>query len=306
MARPTVSVYSHEDPTKVVETIPLPAVFTAPIRNDIVHFVHCQIAKNHRQARAPAPLAGVGFSALSWGTGRAVSRIPRVQGSGTHRSGQAAYGNMCRGGHMFAPLKVWRKWHTKTNQTQKRHAVAAAVAATAVAPLVMARGHRIEKINEVPLVIDSVPISKTADLIKVLVTLGVGDELKRVSDSKKIRGGKGKMRNRRYTMRRGPLIVYNDTEEDLKVVASARNIMGVDTANVHRLNLLDLAPGGTLGRFVIWTKSAFEALNDVFGTYKRDSAEKKGYTLPRNVISTADVSRLINSDQIQEKVRAPK
>ena len=32
------------------------------------------------------------------GTGRAVARIPRVRGGGTHRSGQAAFGNMCRGG----------------------------------------------------------------------------------------------------------------------------------------------------------------------------------------------------------------
>lgn len=246
------------------------------------------------------------YSAESWGTGRAVARIPRVQGSGTHRSGQGAFGNMCRGGHMFAPLKVWRKWHAKTNQTQKRHAVAAAVAATAVAPLVMARGHKVEKLNEVPLVIDSLPHERTADLLKTLVTLGVGDELKRVADSKKVRAGKGKMRNRRTTQRRGPLIVYNDTDADKKVVNAARNILGVDVANVHRLNLLDLAPGGTLGRFVIWTKSAFEALNDVFGTYKRDASEKKGYKLQRNVISTADLSRIVNSDPIQEKVRAPK
>ena len=63
-------------------------------------------------------------------TGRAVSRIPRVQGGGTHRSGQGAFGNMCRGGRMFAPTKTWRKWHAKINVTQKRYAVASAVAAS--------------------------------------------------------------------------------------------------------------------------------------------------------------------------------
>jgi hypothetical protein len=41
-------------------------------------------------------------------TGRAVARIPRVSGGGTHRAGQAAFGNMCRSGRMFAPTKVWR------------------------------------------------------------------------------------------------------------------------------------------------------------------------------------------------------
>jgi hypothetical protein len=51
--------------------------------------------------------------------GRAVARIPRVSGGGTHRAGQAAFGNMCRAGRMFAPTKVWRKWHVKINQGQK-------------------------------------------------------------------------------------------------------------------------------------------------------------------------------------------
>ncbi|KAH8505580.1 hypothetical protein H0E87_012708 [Populus deltoides] len=32
-----------------------------------------------------------------------------------------------------------------------------------------------------------------------------------------------------------------------------------EVANVERLNLVRLAPGGHLGRFVIWTKSAIEA-----------------------------------------------
>lgn len=52
-------------------------------------------------------------------TGRAVARIPRVSGGGTHRAGQAAFGNQCRSGRMFAPTKVWRKWHQKINLGQK-------------------------------------------------------------------------------------------------------------------------------------------------------------------------------------------
>jgi len=26
---------------------------------------------------------------------------------------------MCRSGRMFAPTKIWRKWHVKVNQGQK-------------------------------------------------------------------------------------------------------------------------------------------------------------------------------------------
>jgi len=56
---------------------------------------------------------------IYFNTGRAVARIPRVSGGGTHRAGQAAFGNMCRSGRMFAPTKVWRKWHQKINLGQK-------------------------------------------------------------------------------------------------------------------------------------------------------------------------------------------
>lgn len=46
------------------------------------------MAKNRRQAYAVSEKAGHQTSAESWGTGRAVARIPRVGGGGTHRSGQ--------------------------------------------------------------------------------------------------------------------------------------------------------------------------------------------------------------------------
>lgn len=55
---------------------------------------------------------------------------------------------------MFAPLKIWRRWNRRVNITQKRHAVASALAASALVPLVIARGHKIEKIPELPLVFD--------------------------------------------------------------------------------------------------------------------------------------------------------
>ena len=85
--------------------------------------VHTDLAKNKRQPYAVKFEAGMQSSAESWGTGRAVSRIPRVPGGGTHRAGQGAFGNMCRGGRMFAPTKTWRRWHRKVNINQKRCAL---------------------------------------------------------------------------------------------------------------------------------------------------------------------------------------
>lgn len=147
-ARPLVSV--QEVDGKPSGTVSLPAVFTAPIRPDIVRTVHTGINKNHRQPYAVSMKAGHQTAAESWGTGRAVSRIPRVPGGGTHRAGQGAFGNMCRGGHMFAPTKVWRRWHRKININLKRYAVVSALAASALPSLVMARGHRIDQVGRAP------------------------------------------------------------------------------------------------------------------------------------------------------------
>merc|ERR550537_1911625 len=155
-SRPTVSVYnaSGDRASICAKDSAMPAVFSAPIRDDVVSFVHTAMAKNRRQAHGVFHLQGHQHSAESWGTGRAVARIPRISGSGTHRSGQAAFGNMCRKGRMAHPLHTWRRWHRKVNLHQRRHALASAVAATACAPLVMARGHRTGEITQIPLVLD--------------------------------------------------------------------------------------------------------------------------------------------------------
>jgi len=101
------------------------------------------------------------------------------------------------------------------------------------------------------------------------------------------------MRNRRHRQRRGPLIVYN---KDEGLVKAFRNIPGVETCPVTALNLLQLAPGGHVGRFIIWTEGAIAALDEVY-------AAKSGFEIPTAKITSSDVTRLINSDEIQSVVR---
>jgi len=255
--------------------------------------------------------AGHQTSAESWGTGRAVARIPRVSGGGTHRAGQAAFGNQCRSGRMFAPTKVWRKWHQKINHGQKRFATASALAASSVPSLLFARGHRIATVPEVPLVIESktfeaAALVKTKAAIALLKAVGAGPDLLKVQKSRKLRAGKGKLRGRRYRQRRGPLIVYNPETDGKELVKAFRNVPGVETSSVYSLNLLQLAPGGHLGRFIIWTSSAFAALDEVYGTTTTPSALKKDFLLPSNIISNADITRLINSSEIQSVLREPR
>lgn len=303
-ARPLVTVYDEKNaPTG--KTIVLPAVFKAPIRPDVVNHVHTSMRFNTRQAYSVSDLAGHQTSAESWGTGRAVARIPRVRGGGTHRSGQGAFGNMCRGGRMFAPTKTWRRWHRKINITQRRYAIASAIAATGVPALIMARGHIIDQIPEVPLVVsDAVEsIKKTKDAVAFLRRIRAWGDILKVYKSRRLRAGRGKLRNRRRIHKKGPVIVY---EKDNGVLHAFRNIPGVDVVHVRSLNLLKLAPGGHLGRFAIWTEGAFRLLDDLYGSYTQKSKLKTDYNLPQHKMTTTDLKRLLQSDELQAALRPRK
>ena len=302
-ARPTVSIYDAES-DKIEGSATMPTVFSAPIRDDLVTFCHSNMALNRRQAHGVYWKAGHEHSAESWGTGRAVARIPRISGSGTHRSGQGAFGNMCRKGRMFAPLKIWRKWQRKVNLNQKRNAVCSALAAAACAPLVQARGHKIDSVPELPLVVNSLNVETTKKLLENLNKIGAQDDLTRVRRSKRTRAGIGKMKNGRFTFRKGPLVIYGDDNNQLK--RTSRNLGGVEICHVSRINLLQLAPGGHLGRFIIFTKDAFAKLDGIYGTFASETSAKKGFTMSRSLMACADLARIINSDQVQSKLREMK
>jgi len=143
-------------------------------------------------------------------------------------------------------------------------------------------------------------VQRTKQAIAALKAVGAYVDVEKVRNSRKTRCGKGKMRGRRHCQRLGPLIVY---AEDNGLTKAFRNLPGVELAHVDRLNLLQLAPGGHMGRFIVWTKPAFERLNAVFGSVSRESTQKTGYTLPRNIMTNTDLTRLINSDEVQSKVR---
>ncbi|KAL4679337.1 hypothetical protein H8959_008987 [Pygathrix nigripes] len=265
-ARPLISVYSEKGESSG-KNVTLPAVFKAPIRPDIVNFVHTNLRKNNRQPYTVSELAGHQISAESWGTGRAVARIPRVRGGGTHRSGQGAFGNMCRGGRMFAPTKTWRRWHRRVNTTQKRYAISSALAASALPALIMSKGHRIEEVPELPLVVeDKVEgYKKTKEAVLLLKKLKAWNDIKKVYASQRMRAGKGKMRN-------------------------------------HQ----PLPPGGHVGRFCIWTASAFRKLDELYGTWRKAASLKSNYNLPMHKMINTDLSRILKSPEIQRALRAPR
>jgi len=180
------------------------------------------------------------------------------------------------------------------------------LAASSSTALVMARGHRVEQLPEIPLVVSNetiVDVAKTSSAVKILKILHAYADVEKVIDSRKLRRGVGKMRNRRHVQRRGPLIIY---DQKSPLCYAFRNLPGVELCSVTRLNLLQLAPGGHLGRFVIWTKAAFERLESLYGSYRKPSSLKIGYRIPRPVITTSDLGRIINSQEIQSHLRQKK
>jgi len=198
----------------------------------------------------------------------------------------------------------------KVKTNERRYAQASAIAASSNSALVMARGHRVERLNELPFVVsdDIQSYVKTKQAFQFLRRANAGLDLSRSKNSRKIRTGKGKNRGaRRYVQRVGPLIIYKESKG---IEKAFRNIPGVSCAKVDQLNLLQLAPGGHVGRFIIWTESAFKELNARFGTYgaKGDSKfhRRNGqvtYRLPRPVMQNTDVERILQSDEIQSVVR---
>ena len=316
MQRPTVSVFNATS-GEVVKEVALPDVFQAPIRPDIVSNISAFLRMNLRQPYAVHRHAGHQHSAISWGTGRAVSRIPRVSGGGTHRAGQGAFGNMCRKGRMFSPTRTWRRWMHVVKKNERRYATASAIAASSITPLVQARGHKVEQVKQLPLVVtdDLQFMQKTKEAVAFLKKHGLLSDAKKAKDSKTLRKGRGKMRNRRFTNKKGPLVVYNAKAgtQTPPIVLAVRNLPGVDVLNVHQLNLLKLAPGGHVGRLIVWTESAFNALNEKFGSFNNEKGAatthfRSGatYHLPRPVAVNTDSARIIESDAVQNVLRAKK
>ena len=88
--------------------------------------------------------------------------------------------------------------------------------------------------------------------------LGLGDDLQRARNGRKIRAGKATMRGRVHKTPKSVLLVV---KEKSGLAQAARNLPGVDVVAARDLNAEDLAPGGDVGRLTVFTKTALEELN---------------------------------------------
>ena len=264
--------------------IKLPVQFNEQVRVDLVKRAVLVIQANSRQKYGASPEAGKRASAYvskrrrayktTYGIGQ--SRTPRkvLSRSGTRFNWVGAFAPQTVGGRRAHPPKLTKDWSLKINPTEKRKAIRCALSATMLPDFVRARGHVIP--DSYPFIINDefMAVSKTADLRKALVNLGLDKDLDRAKVTK-VRAGKGKVRGRRHKTRKSVLFVVSKEEEMSKAV---NNLPGCEIVLVNNLNSLVLAPGAVPGRLTLFTESAIKKLNDEFlfmKAAKKEKAEKK-------------------------------
>jgi large subunit ribosomal protein L4e len=257
MGKATTKIFDLDG--KAVGKLRVPAVFKTPLRPDVIKRAVLSIQSRRFQPQGRDPLAGKRRSFESLGAGHGMSRFPRLKSTGQRAvfavgmvTGRAAY-----------PPVVEKKIVKKLPRKEMRFALRSALAATGSKEIVASRGHMIEDVRDFPFVVadDIQNLKKTSEVEEAFLKLGVWPDVYRVKESVKERAGKGKGRGRRIKHAVGPLFVIAEKQS---VAKAARNLPGVDVSSVNDLNVELLAPGTHPGRLTVWTKSAFEKIDELF------------------------------------------
>lgn len=251
---------------KEVKQIELPKQFNEPVREDLIKRAVQVIQSHKKQSYGAKEGAGMRYSSdiskrrrkYRGCYGHGGSRTPRkvLSRNGEQFNWEGATAPNTKGGRRAHPPKSEKKIELKINEKERKKAIRSAIAATAILDIVKKRGHQIEKLN---MIIENglEDINKTKDAKKLLESLQLTKELERVKE-KKVRAGKGKLRGRKYTKKKGPLLVVS---KKCNLIKSAKNIAGIEIATVESLNAELLAPGTKPGRLTIWSEAAIQRLD---------------------------------------------
>jgi large subunit ribosomal protein L4e len=258
MAPKTAEIFDLQG--KSTGKIDLPMVFSTPLRPDVIKRAVLAIQSNRLQPQGRDPMAGKKTTAESRGTGSATARVPRVKGG----SGRAAFAPSTVKGRQPHPPRAEKIIVKNIPKKEAKLALSSAIAATAEKEVVAARGHKIEQVLSLPLIVDNAleGLSKAKEVEEVFNSLGFTAELVRVKESRGIRAGKGKHRGRKMKQAVGPLIIVVDGKS---LANAASNLPGVEVTTVTNLNTEMLAPGTHPGRLTVWTNGAIEKLSSLHG-----------------------------------------
>ena len=262
-----VNVYNLDG--KVKGSIGLPEVFNTQFRPDIIRKAVNAAQANRRQAYGPGKMAGMRHAVAQLGKGRGAARVQRLT-----QGGAAAESPPNVGGRRAHPPRPDRDWTEKINKKERALALKSAISAIGNFEMVKARGHKVSDEMTVPMVVSDDfemlfdDITKeykknkarpayTKETIKILMALGLENEMIRAKDGVHQRAGRGKMRGRRLKKPKSILFVVDDMDKARKCVG---NIPGVDVTTPARLNVEHLAPGGDPGRLTVITEKALATL----------------------------------------------
>lgn len=265
-----VSVFDLQGNIK--EKIDLPEVFKEPIREDLILRAFLVTMSKKRQPYGVDIFAGKRTSAHYHGLrridrpevrmmSREMARMARLHGKvPPHMLFVARFVPQARKGREAHPPKVGKVWIQKINKKERKKAIKSAIAATVCKECVLKRGHRIEDLKELPIIVEDKiqELKKTKEVIEFFKKIGLEKELERVKE-KKIRAGKGKARGRKYRIKTGPLIVIT---EDKGISKAVKNLPGTNVCRVENLSTEALAPGAMPGRLAIFSQSAIEKLGE--------------------------------------------
>ena len=241
----------------VAGTVEVPEAFTTPYRPDIIKKAVLAAAANGRQPYGPGARSGMRHAVSFRGKGTGSARNQRIHGLG--KAGESPNNVSGRRAPPPVPERIWAQ---KINKKEAKIARASALAATGCADCVKARGHQFDDSVSFPIVVEDAlnDVKATSEVIEVLEKIGVGYDLDRAKEGRKIRAGRGTMRNRKYRTPVSVLIVVADDERNAPIFKSAANIPGVTVEEVKTLNTSILAPGGDAGRLTVYTKAAIDAI----------------------------------------------
>jgi large subunit ribosomal protein L4e len=239
--------------------ITLPTVFSTPLRPDVIKRAVLAIQSSRLQPQGRDPMAGKRTTAESRGTGSATARVPRIKGG----SGRAAFAPSTVKGRQPHPPRAEKKILKSIPKKEAKLALFSAIAATSQKETVASRGHKVEAVVQIPLIIvnDVESLTRAKDVEELLTTLGIKDEITRVRDSRNVRAGKGKHRGRKMKQAVGPLFVVVN---DKSLMNAASNVPGVQVTTVANLNTEMLAPGTHPGRLTLWSNGAIEKLDKLY------------------------------------------
>jgi large subunit ribosomal protein L4e len=237
----------------------LPDIFSTPLRPDVIKRAVLAIQSSRLQPQGRDPMAGKRTTAESRGTGSATARVPRIKGG----SGRAAFAPSTVKGRQPHPPRAEKKILKRIPKKEAKLALFSAIAATAQKETVASRGHKIDNVPQIPLIVDDAieGLTRAKEVEETLTSLGVIQDITRVRGSRKIRAGKGKHRGRKMKQAVGPLIVVVDNKS---LANAASNVPGVEVTTVANLNTEMLAPGTHPGRLTLWTNGAIETLDRIY------------------------------------------